>query len=191
MRPERREQIQQREQNRSIIRRAPSQPVEGVSRGHQRILDALAEMEALGIERPSRVQLKLFAGYDVTGGTGGTNLGALVTSGYVEIPSPGLVRLTDSGRAIARDSSAPRSLDELHQRVLAKVNSGQRRILEHLLAIHPDSIARSDLKDALGYDVTGGTGGTNLGALVTLGAVDIPSVGRVVASDLLFPDSLT
>lgn len=53
-----------------------------------------------------------------------------------------------------------------------------------------DAIARSDLGEATGYNLTGGTGGRYVADLVTVGAAKIPGSGKVVASDLLFPETL-
>lgn len=161
-----------------------------LAKGHRRILDALAEMRQLGIETPSRKQLRVFAAYDVTSGQPGMRLGELVKWGYVGTPAPGLVSLTDTGAAIADAGAMPSGLSELHERVLRKLDAGSRRILEHLIGIYPDPITRTDLKEAISYDVTSGQPGMKLAALITMGVVETPAKGVVVASSLLFPEAL-
>lgn len=161
-----------------------------LSRGQQKILNALAELQALGIECPSRVQLGLFAGYNLTGGSGGQHIADLGAAGLVSMPGQGLVQLTPDGAAAAEAVRVPASLDELHARVLAKVPAGQRRIIEHLIGIHPESLSRAELGAAVGYNLTGGSGGQHVADLVNLGAVRIPKTGHVVASDFLFPEGL-
>jgi hypothetical protein len=158
--------------------------------GQRKILNALAELAALGRPQPSRAQLSLFASYGLSGGTGAQNLADLVTAGMVAIPAPGIVELLPAGHEHADSANVPESLDDLHQRVYAKLNGGQRRILEHLVSIYPQEITRASLSEAINYGLSGGTGAQNLADLVTLGAAKIPGPGRVAASSLLFPDSL-
>ncbi|HET8777953.1 MAG TPA: hypothetical protein VFN76_09870 [Candidatus Limnocylindria bacterium] len=74
--------------------------------------------------------------------------------------------------------------------IIAKLPSGQQKILQYLLDIHPDAISRADLGSAVGYNLTGGTGAQHIADLVTVGAVSIPQQGKVKASDLLFPQGL-
>ena len=114
-----------------------------------------------------------------------------MAAGLVEIPTQGVVQLTDAGHAAADATSVPTSLDELHERVLAKAPTGQRRIAEHLISIWPDAISRADLGAAVGYNLTGGTGAQHVADLVNLGAVSIPRQGQVAASELLFPEGLS
>jgi hypothetical protein len=160
-----------------------------LSRGQQRILNALAELDALGVPAPTRHQLGMVAGYNLTGGTGAQHVADLGSKGYTE-SSDGRVTLTDKGRAHADDAGVPTTLVELHERVLAKLPDGQRRIAEYLISIHPEAISRADLGRAVNYNLTGGTGAQHVADLVTVGAAKIPGAGRVVASDLLFPDGL-
>lgn len=161
-----------------------------VSRPQQKVLNALAELEVLGVASPSRAQLGMLSGYNLTGGSGGQHVADLAGAGHVETGN-GVVRLTESGRAIAVTEDTPTSLRELHQRVLAKLSSGQRRIAEHLISIYPESISRAALGEATGYNLTGGSGGQHVADLVTLGAAEIPVQGSVVASALLFPEGLS
>lgn len=164
-------------------------PTDGISRGQQKLLDALAELEVLGVDAPSRYQLGMVAGYNLTGGSGAQHIADLATAGMVEVGN-GVVSLTEEGRALADTAGAPTTLDELHQRVFAKLSEGQRRIAEHLIAIYPESISRADLGVAAGYNLTGGSGAQHVADLVTVGAARIPSPGKVAASDLLFPETL-
>jgi hypothetical protein len=165
-------------------------PVEGVTRGGQKILNALAELEAIGVEQATRHQLGMVAGYNLTGGSGAQHIADLGAIGLLDLPDKGAVRLTDTGRAAADASDVPASLAELHERVLAKLSGGQRRIAEHLISIYPEAISRADLGEATGYNLTGGSGAQHVADLVTVGAARIPGSGKVVASDLLFPKGL-
>lgn len=161
-----------------------------IPKGQQKIIDALAELEAIGVDRPDRAQLGMFAGYNLTGGTGGQHIADLNALGLLELPDKGVVTLTDAGRAAAQPSDPPSTLDALHERMLAKLEDGQRRILEHLISLYPESISRADLGAAVNYNLTGGTGGQHVADLVTIGAAVLPRKGEVRASDILFPEAL-
>lgn len=178
-----------RQQSRSTTRAAVT-PRGDLKSGQQKILNALAELEVLGVKAATRHQLGMVAGYNLTGGTGAQHIADLNAAGLVEIPDKGSVRLTDAGRASADSGGVPRTLDELHERVLAKLSGGQRRIAEHLISIYPDAISRAELGAAVNYNLTGGTGAQHVADLVTVGAAKIPGAGKVVASDLLFPEWL-
>lgn len=165
-------------------------PVEGVSKGQQKILNALAELEALGFAQTNRVQLGMFAGYNLTGGSGAQHISDLRELGLVDLPDKGAVRLTNAGRGAADAIDAPSSLADLHTRVYRKISDGQRRILAHLITIHPDAISRADLGAEVGYNLTGGSGAQHVADLINAGAAIIPSSGKVAASAFLFPAGL-
>ncbi len=161
-----------------------------LSKGQRKILNALAELEAIGVEQATRHQLGMVAGYNLTGGSGAQHIADLGSLGLVELPDKGAVRLTDAGRAAADATDGPTTLGELHERVLQKLSAGQRKIAEHLISIYPNAISRADLGAATGYNLTGGSGAQHVADLVTVGAAKIPGIGKVVASDLLFPEAL-
>lgn len=165
-------------------------PAEGdLSRGQQRILNALAELELLGVDSPSRYQLGMVAGYNLTGGSGAQHVADLGKLGLLDV-GDGTVSITDAGRSAASTDAVPSTLTELHERVLRKLSSGQRKIAEHLISIYPESISRADLGAATGYNLTGGSGAQHVADLVTVGAAEIPRKGDVRASSLLFPEGL-
>lgn len=160
-----------------------------VTKPQQRLLNALAEFEVLGVETPTRHQLGMLAGYNLTGGSGAQHIADLASLGYVETGN-GIVQLTDQGRGIAQADAAPRTLEELHERVLRKLSSGQRKIAEYLISIYPKAISRAELGEATGYNLTGGSGAQHVADLITVGAATKPSAGTVAASALLFPEGL-
>lgn len=67
------------------------------------------------------------------------------------------------------------------------VDGPMRRILEPLIDAYPESMTKIDLADLAGYSVAGGGFGNPLGRLRTLGLVDYPQSGEVVALPVLFP----
>ncbi len=175
---------------RSVAPKIGHVPDSTVTKGQQKLLDALAEMEALGIPQATRLQLGMFAGYNLTGGSGAQHIADLVTAGLVDMPDRGAVCLTDAGRRAADAANVPSTLKELHARVLAKLSEGQQRIAKFLISIYPNPISRADLGGEVGYNLTGGSGAQHVADLITVGAARIPSNGKVVASDFLFPDGL-
>lgn len=153
----------------------------------QRILDALAWLEAAGIVGPyDRAPVAFLARYKL--GSGGFNnpLGRLRAAALVEYPREGTIALTDAGRSVASAPASPLTVEELHVRVLARIDVPMQRCLSPLLAAYPDAVARESLAEAAGYVL--GSGGFNnpLGRLRSLGLIDYPTPGHVVALPVLF-----
>lgn len=157
----------------------------GIPPARQRILNALAFLESIGVRQADRIQLAMLA--DQSPGSGGyaNNLGALRTHGLLDYPSSGQVQLTDAGRALA-EAQAPQSTGELHQLIRSKLAPARWRIVETLIEAYPFDIDRAELAEASGQAPTSGGYANNLGALRSLGLIDYPSKGRVVAMPVLF-----
>lgn len=174
--------------------RSPARPIATPSGdaapGEQRILDALAELHALGIERPTRAQVGILAEYDLNGGVGSRYTSALNGRGWISIPTGGALALTDEGSRRATHPETAITRDALHQRVLARLGDGERRILEYLIGIYPKAQLRADVGAAVRYDLNGGVGSRYTSKLVTLGLVDIPGRGELRAGKLLYPEGL-
>src|SRR5439155_17966936 len=84
------------------------------SRTEQKILDALAELQVLGVPEPDRVQVAFLAGYTNLSSKGFANaLGSLRTSGAIDYPQSGRVGLTDVCRGRAQFPNRPQSPDAL------------------------------------------------------------------------------
>ncbi|TAL46045.1 MAG: DUF853 family protein, partial [Salinibacterium sp.] len=101
-----------------------------ISGPQQRILDALAQLEAIGVPAPAKVQLSLFAKASPKSSAYTNNLGSLRTAGLIDYPASGLVALTEDGRAIADGAAAPSTVDELHEYVQRLVGAAKWRLLE-------------------------------------------------------------
>ncbi len=172
----------------SVPRRPPTEPSQGVTVPQQRILDALAWLEAVGILHPSRAQLALWSDVSPTSGGYFNNLGALRSAGLVDYPAGGVVALTDAGRQAAQPS-APPTVEQVQAALCTKVGAAKAAILHHLIAIYPDEISRQDLAGAIGVSPTSGGYFNNLGALRTLGVIEYPRPNYVVAQPVLFLES--
>jgi hypothetical protein len=158
----------------------------GVNGPQQRILDALAWWQSVGIDAPTRVQVAVVAGYSPEGGAFQNPLGALRTAGLIEYPQPGTARLTAAGARIANHPEAAPTNDALHAKIMAILDGPKRRILQPLLDSYPAAMDRASLAAAAGYEPSGGAFQNPLGALRSLGLIEYPASGQVVALPILF-----
>jgi hypothetical protein len=157
----------------------------------QRILDALAAFEQLGIRPAKRVNVAFFAGYTENGHFNNM-VGDLRTNGFLDYPSGNMVQLTEAGLAAADASSnAIQTLDDLHNTWLKKLSPSEGKLLRVLIDRGVDNpISRADLAAETGYTENGHFNNM-VGHLRGLGAADYPGRGTVVATDVLFPEGLT
>lgn len=163
-----------------------TEPAEGLTGPQQRVIDALAWLDVVGLRTPSRIQVAFVAGYKPGTGTFNNLCGQLRTAGLVDYPTGGTVTLLDAGWAVANKPSAPGTTPDLHRMVLDKLNGPQRRVLSALLSRYPQALDRETLADSSGYKHGTGTFNNILGQLRSLGLADYPTPGQVRAEDLLF-----
>lgn len=184
---------------RSAAAVAPVQPpprvvettvAEGLTAPQQRILDALAEFESLGLLTPHKSNVAVFANQSPTSSGFQNNLGRLRTLRLIEYPGSGRITLTGQGRAAAHPAQAIRTLDDLHQAWVQRLPRPQAKILSIVIAAYPHAVGKNELAERAGQSATSSGYQNNLGALRSLGLVDYPRAGYVVATTLLFPDGL-
>lgn len=176
--------------------RAPARPIatasttaEGVTPSMQRMLNALASFEQLGIRPAKRVNVAFFAGYTENGHFNNM-CGTLRTAGLIDYPQGGMLELTDAGRAIADGAAHPiDSLQQLHDTWLSKVSPSEGKLLSEIISRYPGEISRVELAERAGYTENGHFNNM-LGRLRSLGAIDYPRGAHVVATDVLFPEGL-
>jgi hypothetical protein len=169
--------------------RATAAAVNGdLTRPEQNILDQLAELEALGISQPEKAQLSLMAGYtNARSGGFSEPLGRLLQYGYASYPKPGIVQLTDDGRAHARPVDRPMTTADLHERLCQKLGGPEAKLLREIIAIYPEQISKEDLGAKLGYtNVRSGGFSEPVGRLRSLGIIQYPERNAVKAADWLF-----
>ncbi|MCY3790353.1 MAG: hypothetical protein OXH63_16385, partial [Gemmatimonadetes bacterium] len=173
-----------KDSRRKAKRKVPSRELSGPQR---RVLDALAWLEGLGIaERASRVQVAFLAGYRPGGGAFANTVGSLRSMGLIEYPATGEISLTDSGREHAECVTEPLTTETLQRRIMDRLNGPQRRVLEPLIAAYPCDVSVEELAQAAGYEVRGGAFNNTRGSLRSLGLIDYPGSGRVIARPVLF-----
>lgn len=156
-----------------------------VTRPQQHLLETLAMLESIGLMQPRKTQLALWADVSPTSGGFAGNLGVLREAGLIAYPSGGAVALTDAGRERAPTPTVP-AVEEMHEALCAKVGAGKAAILRALIAIYPRDIGKNDLAEKIGVSPTSGGYAGNLGDLRSLGVIDYPAPGRVVALPVLF-----
>lgn len=159
-----------------------------ISRAEQNMLDQLAELAALGIAQPSKVQLSLMCGYSNPRSGGFSEpIAKILERGLIVYPVPGEVSLTDAGRAAAAHVERPLTTAELHSRLFAKLGSAETKILKEIMSVYPNAINKDLLASACGYsNVRSGGFSEPIGRLRELGIVDYPQTGQVKAAEWLY-----
>lgn len=159
----------------------------------QRVLDALAKLDSLGVTPAPKANVAAFAGYSPNSGGFNNTLGSLrsVDPALLDYPRPGYVALTPAGTLLAQQPDTPATLEALHQAWIDApcVSGPQGRILRALIARHPADVAKDELAAELGYAPNSGGWNNYLGALRSLGVIDYPRPGHVIATALLFPEA--
>lgn len=164
----------------------PVAPTEGLTGPEQRILDAIALSESIGVQEPEQTAVAFLAGYTYGGGGFNNPRGALKTKGLVEYRGS-RIALTEEGRASANVPETPLTGEMLRDKVLSILPGPEQKLLRPLFSAYPEAMSNEDLANASGY--TNGSGGFNnpKGRLRTLGLIDYPSSGQSRAKDFLFP----
>jgi hypothetical protein len=138
------------------------------------------------VPQAKRTQLALLADQSPTSSSYNNNLGALRTAGLIGYPGSGLVDLTEAGRVAAKPMDAPPTSEALHEALYRKLTNKQGLILQALIAAYPKSLSREDLAAEAEASANSSSYNNNLGALRSLGLIDYPGPGQVVALPVLF-----
>ncbi len=166
-----------------------AKPVTGLTASHQKILDALAWFESLGIDKPEKVAVAAMAGYAASAGRYGNLTGELRSRGMVEYYGDNTMSLTDLGRRAARHPDRHVTENALHERVLSVLDPSERKLMAVILRVYPHSIGSDRLAAETGYAPEAGRFSNLRGRLKTLGLVEYKGAGQVRARDVLFPES--
>lgn len=157
-----------------------------VTPARQRLLDALRDMEGIGVAQAKKSQVALWTAASPKSSGFANNLGALRSAGLIDYPTPGYVALTEQGRSLTQPRKAAVNDAELHARIRTLLSPARWRILEALIAQHPGALSKDELAAAAGVAAASSGFANNLGALRSLGLIDYPHPGFVEATDLLF-----
>lgn len=151
----------------------------------QRVVDAIAWMESIGIEAPAQEAVCFLAGYSWGGGYFKPR-GWLGASRLTELVPGNRIRLTDAGRALANVPETPLTTERLHEAVLAKLQGPERRVLAPLLPVYPGTIAQEELCALADYSWGGGFFKPR-GRLRKWGLIEYMD-GGIRAAAVLFPE---
>ncbi|MFA4833595.1 MAG: DUF87 domain-containing protein [Patescibacteria group bacterium] len=151
----------------------------------QKILNAIAWMESIGINEPEQTAIAFLAGYKYGGGAYNNPRGALRTKGLIEYVNGNKISLTESGRQLSVIPEIPLTTEELHRKVLSILPGPEAKVLKVLLEIYPESILNEELAERAGYAAGGGAYNNPRGRLRSLGLIEYRDAG-VVARSILF-----
>lgn len=158
-----------------------------LDRPMQRVLDALAWLEAASVPPPyDRAQVAALAEYAASSGGLRNILSKLNTAGLIEYPAVGQVALTEEGRARATAPATPTTADEIQRRLLDRIDAPMRKCLEPILEAYPNSITRTEVASRAGYEPSSGGLRNLLSRLSTLRAIAYPRPGTCIAESWLF-----
>jgi len=152
----------------------------------RRILDAIAWLQSLGQDAPRQVAVAFLAGYTIGGGAFNNPRGALRSAGLVEYVGSDRIRLTAEGSKLANFPTAALSAEELQARILERLEGPQQRILKVLIDAYPKALTNEECARRAGYTPNAGAYNNPRGALRSLGLIEYPGAGQVVALPVLF-----
>jgi hypothetical protein len=160
------------------------------SRPQQRVLDAIAWFNSIGVDAPSRAAVGFVARINPTGGHFRNTVGPLSTHGLIEAVGDDGVRLSDAGAALATAPAGPPTLDAYHAAIRSVLNSGaSQRVFDAIIGGGGADLTAEEIGEVSAIDPGGGHFRNSIGPLGTLGLIQ--RRGNVVhPTDLLFPTSL-
>lgn len=157
-----------------------------LSNSQRKILNALSWLESLSITEGDKTQVALLADQSPRSSGYTNNVSALKTAGLITYPRPGLLSLTPDGRSMAERGEVPTSSEELHEQLFRKLSSSKVAILKVLISRYPDKISKSELAELSGASALSSGYTNNISYLRTMGLLDYPAPGMVVAQKTLF-----
>lgn len=162
-------------------------PAEVLTGPEQRILDALAWLEAVGVTPAQETAAAFLAGYRPGGGAWCNPRGRLRQRALIDyVGTSSTLALTDEGRALAHWPDTPGTSADLQRMVLERLPGPERRLLEPLSDAYPSALSNEDLAASAGYAAGGGAYANPRGRLRSFGLVEYPETGMVRASGVLF-----
>lgn len=169
----------------SALARAPDGAI--INNSEQRILDAIAWLNAVGVDEPNQSAVSFLAGFKSAESGGYKNPRSRLRVRELVDYRGRQIALTDEGRAIAHAPKVAPNAAGLHSAVFAKIKGPEKKLLRLLLDAHPEPMGNEALAAAAGYDPTSGGFKNPRSRLRTLGLVEYPTGGETRANDFLFP----
>lgn len=157
----------------------------GISNPQQRVLDTLMWLENAGMKGVKN-QVAFFSEQSPTSSGYANNLSALRTGGYITYPSPGQIALTDLGKQSAFPQLKIYDSTDLHRAIQERLPKPQWGILDALIKEYAFPLTKSELAERSGQSINSSGYANNLSTLRSLGLIDYPSPGLVIALPVLF-----
>ncbi|MFN4017663.1 MAG: hypothetical protein ACK4JB_20150 [Reyranella sp.] len=157
----------------------------GLSRPQQRILDALAWLESIGIGQADRTRVAMLADASPKSSGFEKNVSTLKTAALIEYPFSGELRLTQAGREAANAPTTPPTNAELHAAIRSKISGPQWALLEALIRQRVP-LSRAELAAQAGVSAASSGFEKNVSTLSGFGFVTYPERGCVQVADILF-----
>lgn len=154
----------------------------------QRILDALAWWESIGVTDPGNARIGVIAQVDHTGGYWSNTLGPLSVAGLVE-RGRGSTTLTPSGRSLATQPERSSTMKAYHDMLRKRFNGRTLDMLNAIINCGDHKLTTEQVGEMVGIDHTGGYFSNTIGPLGSFGLID-RGRGTVTPTRLLFPEGL-
>lgn len=156
--------------------------------GELRLLKVVSLLWGAGSGNPDRRTIATVAGMTATGGTFSTYLSTLSSQGLIAKAGSDIFAITTEGDARLKQEQV--DVDATTSGIVATwskhLRSGEMRMLQHLLELHPRGCTRSELAAAVEMEPTGGTFSTYLSTLRSRGLAQVDR-DQVVAGAALYP----
>lgn len=153
-----------------------------------KILGALTWWRAIDVNEPTLAQLAAVAGYTPTGGSFGTYLSRLSTQGLIE-RGGGRVSILYAGLEVSPSRDVQPTLAELHDMIRGILDGPGTKIINTVIARGGAAVSAAQIAEETGYEPTGGSFGTYLSRLSSLGLIH-RARGMVEPTEVLFPPGL-
>ena len=150
--------------------------------GERRMLETVVRHHPL---RLTRAQLATIAGFTASGGTFGAYLGTLKRAHLLKEHADGLLPTELGFHQVGGAPKQPQTTQEIVDTWRHALRSGERRMLDLLIAARPAPMTRDELARRSGFEPTGGTFGAYLGTLRRNGLAVVAG-DEVTAGDALF-----
>ncbi|HEX9370393.1 MAG TPA: DUF87 domain-containing protein [Roseiflexaceae bacterium] len=151
--------------------------------GERRMLQVLARHYPMKV---TRAQLGTLSKFTHTGGTFGAYFSTLKRNGLIK-ETDGEVQITRVGLDYLGADVPPRpqTTEELLELWRSVLRTGERKMLDELVALYPQALTREELGERAGYTASGGTFGAYLSTLRRNGLVEVDG-DEVRANETLF-----
>ncbi len=173
----------------AMLRAAAAQleppPSEGLSGPQQRILDAVAWLQSIGIQA-KRNQVALVCEVSAKSGGYRANVSTLSGAGLLTYPGPDRLALTEAGAAVARIPPINPTVAELQASLLSRLTNPQADIMRALIQAFPEDLGREDVATIVGVSAASGGYRANVSTLSGLSLLRYPAQGRLAAHPSLF-----